>query len=119
MPTDFFPLDLQERIWRTYFSNIVLKEYNNLLEVFLDEILEDTLFRFRESAHIRWLHLRWNLTWHFFRENCFGIDLSVSRQKQISDEFYEIGEEYHNRFHGFEYEDCLERLMSYFSGHKT
>jgi len=112
MPTDFFPLDLQERIWRTYFSNVVLKEYNNLLEVFLDEILEDTLFRFRESAHIRWLHLRWNLTWHFFRP-------SVSIQQRISDEFYEIEDEYYNRFGSFEYEDSLEKLRTYFSGHRT
>ena len=112
MPTDFFPLDLQERIWRTYFSNVVLKEYNNLLEVFLDEILEDTLFRFRKSAHRRWLHLRWNLTWHFFRS-------SVSIQQQISDEFHEIGEEYYNRFGAFEYEDSLEKLKTYFSGHRT
>ena len=41
MLTNPLSLDLQEHIWRTYFSNIVLKEYNELPQVDLLKLLKD------------------------------------------------------------------------------
>jgi len=53
MLTNPLPLDLQEHIWRTYFSNIVLKEYNELPEVDLLKLLEDI----HEVTPEDWNHL--------------------------------------------------------------
>ena len=53
MLTNPLSLDLQEHIWRTYFSNVVLKEYNELPEVFLHKVLEDI----HEVTPEDWNHL--------------------------------------------------------------
>ena len=53
MLTNPLSLDLQEHIWRTYFSNIVLKEYNDLQQVDLLKLLEVL----REITPEDWNHL--------------------------------------------------------------
>ena len=53
MLTNPLSLDLQEQIWRTYFSNIVLKEYNDLQEVDLLKLLAVL----REITPEDWNHL--------------------------------------------------------------
>ena len=53
MLTNPLSLDLQEQIWRTYFSNIVLKEYNDLQQVILLKLLEVL----REITPEDWNHL--------------------------------------------------------------
>jgi len=53
MLTNPLSLDLQEQIWRTYFSNIVLKEYNDLQEVHLLKLLAVL----REITPEDWNHL--------------------------------------------------------------
>jgi hypothetical protein len=53
MLTNPLSLDLQKHIWRTYFSNIVLKEYNELPEVDLLKLLEDI----HEVTPEDWNHL--------------------------------------------------------------
>ena len=53
MLTNPLSLDLQEQIWRTYFSNIVLKEYNDLQQVDLLKLLAVL----REITPEDWNHL--------------------------------------------------------------
>ena len=84
MLTNPLSLDLQEHIWRTYFSNIVLKEYNELPEVDLLKLLEDI----HEVTPEDWNHLDIKLLMRELEEEKqLRKNEEEKRRKEIQDDW--------------------------------
>ena len=84
MLTNPLSLDLQEHIWRIYFSNIVLKEYNELPQVDLLKLLEDI----HEVTPEDWNHLDIKLLMRELEEEKqLRKNEEEKRRKEIQDDW--------------------------------
>ena len=82
--------DIQERIWKSYFSNIVLEQYKkyNNSAILTVEKCNKTTVHYDIPVNIRWC-----LRWHNF------IPFQdLTGQRQVHMEYEKMGEKYNNKF---------------------
>ena len=95
------PYEIQQLIWKSYFSNIVLEQYKkyNNSAILTVEKYNKTTVHYDIPVNIRWC-----LRWH----NFIPFQASVSGQRQVHIEYDEMEEKYNDKFLDSEDEDDYE-----------
>jgi hypothetical protein len=90
--------DIQERIWKSYFSNIVLEQYNkyNNSAIITVEKFNKSIVDYDIPVNIRWCS-----RWH----NFIPFQASVSGQRQVHIEYAKIEEKYMDEFGDYKSDD--------------
>ena len=92
------PYEIQQLIWKSYFSNIVLEQYKkyNNSAILTVEKCNKTTVHYDIPVNIRWC-----LRWH----NFIPFQASVSGQRQVHIEYEKMEEKYMDKFGDYRSDD--------------